>query len=176
MQHRKSSCLSPSEFCSPRENMLYGMKTYKLLTGLTVASFFVFITAFFCSEILETGSEWYKSLDKPSFLLSDGYMSLTWFLAYLGNILCFGRLVSKKTVYPEAIFGVAVWVFAVLFLVFFFRLHNVAAGFVAMLFTFFAALAAQARFLYSDVFAGICYLPMTATVVYCFLLSVQITF
>lgn len=146
------------------------MKTYKLLVGLTVSSFLVFLVAYVCSELLRTDTSWYNDLDKPFFCLRAGGMSAVWLAAYLGNILCFGRLISQKLVFPEWCYGAAVWVCAVVFMLVFFVGQNLAAGWVVLLFMLAAVCLAQARFLFADVRAGIAYVVMTATVIYHFLL------
>ncbi|HPD01930.1 MAG TPA: tryptophan-rich sensory protein [Eubacteriales bacterium] len=150
------------------------MKTFKWLTGLTLASFFTLIVAWFSSLMLNTGSEFYLALGKPKYLPSDDGFSLIWFFVFLFNILAAARLVIKRRFAPDFLMVSAMWAMALGALFSLFQIENVAAAFTLTVVTLIFSYINLARMLHIDLAAGLFFLPITIWISFLFILMTGI--
>ncbi|MDR3216428.1 MAG: tryptophan-rich sensory protein [Clostridiaceae bacterium] len=150
------------------------MIAYKRLIGITVAVFFVLIFEWLFSLITVTGSDWYIALDKPSFMLSDGYMTLLRVMVYGFIIALVARLVVKRRFNPDCVFLSCAALLNVLCAFIFFRIHNLPLSLAVMITSTLLHYAALFRFTLKRPSDGIIFLPAVIFISYllCVLTSV----
>lgn len=143
--------------------------------GVTAAVFFVLLFEWLCSVIVVVDTEWYTALNKPSFMMSGGYMTLSRVAAYGFVIALVSRLIVARRFKPEGILLVIAAFFEILFTLTFFRLNNLPLSLtviIAVTAVNYAALFLLSLKRLSD---GLIFLPVVIWISYLFCLTTSLT-
>jgi tryptophan-rich sensory protein len=166
---------SVSAFLAPPLNILIQMYAYKRLIGITGAVFFVLLFEWLCSVIVVTDTEWYIALNKPSFMLSGGYMTLAWVSVYGFIIALISRLIVARRFNPDGILlGIAA-VFEILFTLTYFRFNNLPLSLIVMIATAIINYVALLLLSLKRPSDGLLFLPAVIWISYLLCLTTSLT-
>ena len=139
------------------------------MLGLVAGLFCVLVVAGLSSAIFKIDLKWYIALNKPSFVVSGWWFSIFVSIAYISSILSVSRLVHFKHFFPSMIFFAVLGIFSVLFVLCFFRLHNLILSLVCMTVVFAMAFTLLIRFFMKELKIALEFLPTFIFNAYAFL-------
>lgn len=145
------------------------MKYLKRMLGIVAGLLLTLIVAGLSSYCFNIDLKWYISLNKPVFLLPNGWFTVLASISYVSSILAIGRLVEYKHIFPSMIFFAVLGVSCILFVLCFFTLKNIIAALVFITVVLAMAYVLFVRFLIKDYKIAIEFLPAFLFDVYAFI-------
>lgn len=139
------------------------------MLGLVAGLFCVLVVAGLSSAIFKIDLKWYVALNKPPFIATGGWFTAFVSIAYISSILAVSRLVHFKHFFPSMIFFAVLGIFSVLFVLCFFRLHNLILSLVCMTVAFAMAFTLLVRFFMKELKIALEFLPTFIFNAYAFL-------
>ena len=144
------------------------------MLGIVVGLLCTLIVAGVCSYCFNLDLKWYFTLNKPSYLVPNGWFTVFVSLAYISSILAVGRLVEYKHIFPSMIFFAIMGIDCMLFVLCFFRLKNLIASLIFITLTLAMAYVLFVRFLMKDYKMALEFLPAFLFNVYSFMCVIYI--
>ncbi len=144
------------------------------MLGIVVGLFCTLIVAGICSYCFNLDLKWYFALNKPVFLVTNGWFTVFVGLAYASSILAIGRLIEYKHIFPSMIFFGVLGISCILFVLCFFRFKCFIASLVFMALALAMAYVLFIRFLIKDFKIAIEFLPAFLFDIYAFVCTVFI--
>ncbi|MCM1306098.1 MAG: tryptophan-rich sensory protein [Bacteroides sp.] len=144
------------------------MKYLKRMLGIVVGLLCTLVVAGLCSYCFNIDLKWYISLNKPSFLVSNGWFTFFVCASYISSILAVGRLVEYKHIFPSMIFFGVMGIGCILFVLCFFTFKNLIASLIFISLVLAMAYVLFVRFLIKDYKMALEFLPAFLFDVYAF--------
>ena len=144
------------------------------MLGLVAGLFCVLVVAGLSSAIFKIDLKWYIALNKPPFTVSGWWFSVFLSVTYISSILSVSRLVHFKHIFPSMIFFAVLGLFSVLFVLCFFRLHNLILSLICMTAVLAMSYVIFIRFLTKEIKIAIEFLPTFIFNMYAFLCVMSI--
>ena len=145
------------------------VKYLKRMLGIVAGLFCTLVVAGVCSYCFNLDLKWYIALDKPAFLVSNGWFTAFVSISYISCILAVSRLVEYKHIFPSMIFFAALGAACALFVLTFFTLKNLLAAFIFITIALAMAFVLFVRFLMKDPKMAIEFLPAFIFYIYSFI-------
>lgn len=145
------------------------MKYLKRMLGIVAGLLLTLIVAGLSSYCFNIDLKWYLSLNKPVFLLPNGWFTVLASVSYVSSILAIGRLVEYKHIFPSMIFFAVLGAGCILFVLCFFTLKNIIASLVFITVVLAMAYVLFVRFLIKDYKIAIEFLPAFLFDIYAFI-------
>ena len=144
------------------------------MLGIVAGLFCTLVVAGICSYCFNLDFKWYIGLNKPVFLVSNGWFTVFVGFAYLSSILAIGRLVEYKHIFPSMIFFAVLGVSCIFFVLCFFRLKSLVASLIFITVALAMAYVLFIRFLIKDYKMALEFLPAFLFDTYAFICTVFI--
>lgn len=135
------------------------MDQLKRMIGLVVGLMLALIASGLCSVCFNIDLKWWIALNKPTFLLPNGWFSIFVGVSYLSSVLAISRLVEFKHIFPSMLYFLLLGVFCILFVYAFFTLKNLVFAFVSMTIVLGLSYMLFIRFLTKEVRIAIEFFP-----------------
>lgn len=139
------------------------------MIGIVAGLLLALVVSGLCSLCFNIDLKWWIALDKPSFVLSNGWFSVFVCASYLSSVLAISRLVEYKHIFPSMLYFFVLGIFCVLFVFSFFTLKNLLVAFISMTIVLATSYALFIRFLTKEVKIALEFLPTFLFNVYGFL-------
>ncbi|MDE7372913.1 MAG: tryptophan-rich sensory protein [Clostridia bacterium] len=144
------------------------------MLGIVAGLLCTLIVAGICSYCFHLDLRWYLTLNKPSFIVPNGWFSVFVCASYISSILAVGRLVEYKHIFPSMIFFAIMGVCCIFFVLCFFRLKSLVAALIFITLTLAMAYVLFVRFLIKDYKMALVFLPTFIFNVYAFVCMMYI--
>lgn len=138
------------------------------MLGIVVGLLCTLIVAGICSYCFNPDLKWYISLNKPVFLVSNGWFTIFVGLSYLSSILAVSRLVEYKHIFPSMIFFAVLGVSCIFFVLCFFTFKNFISSMIFITAVLAMAYVLFVRFLMKDIKMALEFLPAFVFDIYAF--------
>lgn len=129
------------------------------MIGLVAGLLLTLVVSGLCSLCFNMDLNWWIALEKPSFVLSGGWLSVFVAASYLSSVLAISRLVEFKHIFPSMLYFVILGVFCILFMLAFFTLKNLLFGLICMCVVLAVSYMLFIRFLTKEIKIAIEFLP-----------------
>mgnify|MGYP004649282469 FL=1 len=147
------------------------MKKVKILWAIALGLAYVVALSFTSALIVDTTGEWYEGLALPTYTPNKVLFSVIWGVIYCVFALTFAETFTKKIKKRVIIGYVFIAVFNLLFLLFFFRLHNLLVSFVFCLISTIVVLLHGFAMIKHGFRLSWLFLPVLVWYVFCFSIS-----
>ena len=144
------------------------------MIGLTVGLMLALIASGLCSVCFNIDLKWWIALNKPAFLLPNGWFSIFVGVSYLSSVLAISRLVEFKHIFPSMLYFVILGGACILFVFAFFTLKDLIFALVCMSVVLATSYVLFIRFLTKEVKIALEFLPTFLFNVYAFLCTLCI--
>lgn len=139
------------------------------MIGLVVGLLLTLAVSGLCSVCFNIDLKWWLALDKPPFVVPNGWFSVFVGISYVSSVLAISRLVEYKHIFPSMLYFLLLGVSCILFVYSFFTLKNLVAALVFMAFTLALSYMLFIRFLTKEVKIAVEFFPTFLFNVYGFL-------
>ena len=138
------------------------------MLGIVAGLLCTLIVAGLCSYCFNLDLKWYIALNKPPFLVPNGWFTVFVCVAYISSVAAIGRLVEYKHIFPSMIFFAVLGVGCVLFVLCCFTLKNLLAALIFITIVLAMSYVLLVRFLIKDYKIALEFLPAFIFNVYAF--------
>ena len=150
------------------------MEQLKRIIGLVVGVFCTLVVAWICSYCFKMDLNWFVMLNKPSFLVPNGWFTVFVSVSYISTILAVSRLVEHKHLFPSLLFFLILGICSIFFVWCFFALKQLVAALVFITAVLAMAYVLLVRFLMKDFKMALEFLPAFIFYLYGFLCVLSI--
>ena len=139
------------------------------LLGIVAGLLCTLIVAGLCTYCFKFDLKWYLALNKPAFLVPNGWFTVFVCAAYISSIASIWRLVEYKHIFPSMIFFAVMGIGCVLFVLCFFTLKSLIAALVCITIVLAMSYTLFVRFLIKDYKIALEFLPTFIFNIYSFM-------